>query len=299
MSELSDSLASDLNAAQDATFAALCDSFNTPAVMTVISDLISKYNSADKMQTTTSAIQAVAQWVTNMVNIFGLNGSAKSSEAEIGWSGIEIPEAAKQYLQPLSSLRDELRSVVKSSKDISAGQVQSILKDKRFKMDVGANPDGEPFYRVLESFRQKLAGLKDSPSLTKEILRLCDTVRDTDLWDLGIYLEDRDRRPALVRRVTRDLVAARQENLQREQQKQRAKEVRDRDAAEKAEKGRLSHLEMFRTSEYSAWDDEGLPIKDVEGVEITKSKAKKLRKDWERQKKLHEAWVRTGEGSVR
>jgi cysteinyl-tRNA synthetase len=56
------------------------------------------------------------------------------------------------------------------------------------------------------------------------------------------------------------------------------------------EKGKLSHLEMFRTSEFSAWDAEGLPTSDAEGKEVAKSRAKKLRKEWERQKKLHESW---------
>jgi cysteinyl-tRNA synthetase len=49
-------------------------------------------------------------------------------------------------------------------------------------------------------------------------------------------------------------------------------------------------LEMFRTSEFSAWDADGLPTADAEGKEVAKSRSKKLRKDWERQKKLHEAW---------
>ncbi|KAI9869545.1 MAG: hypothetical protein M1830_005408, partial [Pleopsidium flavum] len=85
---------------------------------------------------------------------------------------------------------------------------------------------------------------------------------------------------------------------ERERQKQKAKEDRDREAAKKTDKGRLSQLEMFRTNEYTAWDDEGLPIKDAEGEEVTKSKTKKLRKDWERQKKLHEAWSKTPGGGA-
>lgn len=48
---------------------------------------------------------------------------------------------------------------------------------------------------------------------------------------------------------------------------------------------------MFRTSEFSEWDEEGLPVKDHEGKEVAKSRGKKLRKDWERQRKLHEAWL--------
>lgn len=38
-------------------------------------------------------------------------------------------------------------------------------------------------------------------------------------------------------------------------------------------------------SKYSAWDEEGLPTHDKEGVELTKSAIKKLKKDWLKQKK--------------
>lgn len=294
---MDETLAGDLKAAQDATFEALCDSFNTPTVLTVISDLISKYNSADKMRIGTQTSESIARWVTKMLNTFGLNDSATPSDTRIGWSGIDIPDNAKRYLRPLSSLRDELRSTVRSSDGISTNQLRDVLNHDRFNVDQEKEAlEQGPVYLVLQTFREKVAELKDSPTLTKEVLRLCDEVRDVDLWNLGIYLEDREGRPALVRKVTRDLVAARDEKTERERQKQKAKELRDQEAAEKVGKGRLSHLHMFRTSEYASWDAEGLPITDAEGVEITKSKAKKLRKDWERQKKLHEAWVRTSGG---
>ena len=291
-------LISELQAAQDATFAALCDSFNTPAVMTVMSDLITKYNAADKSKCANRTSENIAQWITTMVDVFGLNGSATSDITRIGWSGIDVPESAHRYLRPLSSLRDELRSKVKSSKEINTNQLQDILSNERSDSDQASDSESNPFYLVLESFRKEIKGMKDSPNLAKEVLRLCDSVRDVDLWNLGIYLEDREGRPALVRRVSRDLLAAREEKAERERQRQTAKATREREAAGKAEKGRLSHLEMFRTDEYASWDEEGLPITDAEGVEITKSKAKKLRKDWERQKKSHEAWSKTAEGGV-
>lgn len=298
-SDANDFLESELKIAKDTTFEALCDSFNTPAAMTVISDLISKYHSADKTKLSAQTLREVGSWITSMVNTFGLNGSTAPNGADIGWSGIDIPKAAEKYLRPLSSLRDELRSLALSSKEVGASQVQEILKQPGFAIvDDGPDVEGEPFNAVLQSFRGKVTGLGDSNSLAKEILQLCDTVRDIDLWNLGIYLEDREGLPALIRRVTRDLMAARQEKVEREQQKQKAKEDRDREAAKRADKGRMSHLEMFRTNEYTSWDHEGLPIKDAEGEEITKSKAKKLRKDWEKQKKLHEAWLKTVEGSV-
>ena len=35
---------------------------------------------------------------------------------------------------------------------------------------------------------------------------------------------------------------------------------------ERLAKGKLSPNEMFRTSEYTEWDDKGLPTKDKEGM---------------------------------
>jgi len=143
------------------------------------------------------------------------------------------------------------------------------------------------------AIRSETGSLKESPTLSKEILQLCDRVRDVDLWNLGVYLEDRDGdQPALIRLVAKELRESRVEREERENQKQTAKEQRAREAAIKADKGRQNHQEMFRTEEYSAWDAEGLPTKDKEGKEITKSKAKKLRKEWEKQKERHDAWAK-------
>jgi cysteinyl-tRNA synthetase len=55
-----------------------------------------------------------------------------------------------------------------------------------------------------------------------------------------------------------------------------------------AEKAKLSPYAMFRNAEYSEWDEQGIPIKNKDGNEVTKSQRKKLVKEWERQKKLHE-----------
>ncbi len=50
--------------------------------------------------------------------------------------------------------------------------------------------------------------------------------------------------------------------------------------------------ELFKgDAKYVEWDAEGLPTKLADGSEVPKSQAKKLKKDWERQKKLHEEWL--------
>ncbi|OQE87720.1 hypothetical protein PENNAL_c0019G02863 [Penicillium nalgiovense] len=283
--------AADLEAAKKAVHDQLCDSFNTPAVMASISELISKFNIADKAAVPSQDVQAAARWVTSMVNMFGLNGTASADSTEIGWSGIDIPEEAKPYLYPLSAIRDTLREAARSKAGISAKDIEAAVAQASAPQE--ASEVAKPYAELFSNFRNKVVSLESSDSIGKDILSLCDRVRDIDLFDVGIALEDRENQPALVRPVTQEMLKAREEKETRARQKQAEKLKNQQEALKKAEKGKLSHLEMFRTSEYTAWDDEGMPTRDAAGEEITKSRVKKLRKDWERQKKAHEAWLAT------
>lgn len=291
-----DSLAAALEEAKDAVHKHLCDSFNTPGAMYAISELISKYNTADKLTLNPQHVEAVARWVTSMVNMFGLNGSATPDSPEIGWSGIDVPEVAKPYLYPLSAMRDSLRQLARSKDGLSAEKVKEIANSGP-ETEQEVPEEAKPYANVLSDFRTKLSSLEKSENIGKEVLSLCDRLRDVDLFDLGVYLEDRDNLPALVRPVTKELIQAREEKAARARQKQIEKENREKEALKKAEKGRLSHLEMYRTAEFSAWDEDGIPTHDAAGEEISKSRAKKLRKDWEKQKKLHEAWLASNMGA--
>lgn len=104
--------------AKNDTFAALCNSFDTPTVMRRISELISDYNiaynSAGKPPPSPSATLNIARWMTSLVNTFGLNGTAKSDDHRIGWSGIDVPEDAEPILTSLSRKRDSLRRKARS-----------------------------------------------------------------------------------------------------------------------------------------------------------------------------------------
>ena len=153
------------------------------------------------------------------------------------------------------------------------------------------------FKDVFKTFNEDLNELTTSQELVKDVRQLCDDLRDVSLFDRGVYLEDRENRPALIRPVTKELRAARIEKEERARQKQKAKEEREKEALTKADKGRLSHQVMFRTEEYSAWDGEGMPTHEKDGEEITKSKRKKLQKEWEKQKRIHEAWLKANSAS--
>lgn len=290
-----DSLSAALEDAKKAVYESLCDSFNTWGAMHAISELITKYNSADKTQVNPKDVEAIAKWITSMVNIFGLNGSAPAEPTEIGWSGVDVPSEAKPYVYPLAAIRDSLRQAARGKTGISTEKVTEIVHRESVPEEI--SEPSKPYAAALSQFRAKVTSIEQSDNINKEILALCDRVRDVDLFDLGIYLEDRENRPALVRPITRELIQAREEKAAREHQKQVEKERKEQEALQRLEKGKLSHLDMFRTKEFSAWDEEGIPTRDASGEEINKNRTKKLRKDWERQKKLHETWLASQIGS--
>ncbi|EXJ62954.1 cysteinyl-tRNA synthetase [Cladophialophora yegresii CBS 114405] len=297
-----------LQEAEERVRIALLDSFNTPIAMEAISQLISIYNSTKKSDLTPRDHHDVAIFITRLVNIFGLNGSEPADTEQVGWKGIEIPDAAKEFVYPLARIRDELRQAA-IAKSITVEKVQEIVSTSPSGLDE-APTVGRPrpsYARALSEFnRDALQTASSAPStesssdLNKQILALCDRVRDVDLWQLDIYLEDRENAPALVRPVTEGLRAVRREREDKARVKEEAKRQREREAQERLQKGRLSPTEMFKpphSSEYSAWDGDGLPTTGRDGQPLTASRVKKLRKEWEQQRKAHEKYLAAVRGS--
>jgi cysteinyl-tRNA synthetase len=95
------------------------------------------------------------------------------------------------------------------------------------------------------------------------------------------------------------LIKARDEKLAQIAEKA-AKKASQADAAKakqmlKLERGKLPPTEMFRPPNvpegtYSSWDDRGIPLTDASGIELSKSRLKKLAKEWEIQSKAHDEW---------
>ena len=260
--------------------------------------MITDYNSADKAGLSDEVSFEIARWITRIVRIFGLDGSADPNDGTIGWSGIDIPAEAKEFVYAASRERDEIRKHAIAG-DLSGELLTSILaKDKPSRQQPAASI---PYAEALSTFQDNVKELAEKKAPAKDFLALCDRLRDLDLWDLGIYLEDRENAPAMVRPVDAELRAAREQKEAIARQKLEAKQKREREEAEKkaklAEQAKISHKDMYRTEEYSAWDEDGLPTKDKEGADVPKSKTKKLKKEWEKQKKLHEEYLK-GAGSA-
>jgi cysteinyl-tRNA synthetase len=279
-------------AAKEKLHNALADSFDTPTAMRAISGLITDYNSAGKADLSDGVSFDVARYITRMVRIFGLDGSADPYDGGLGWDGTDIPSEAKEFVYAVSRERDEVRQ------HAIAGDLSEKLEDilAQHKPAQEQEASALPYAEVLSTFQQNLRGLVSKQASTGDFLALCDQLRDTHLWDLGIYLEDRENQPAMVRPVDAELRAARDQKEAITRQKAEAKLKREREEAEKkaklAEQAKINPSHMFRTDEYSAWDAEGLPTKDNKGEEVTKGKSKKLKKEWEKQKKLFEEYAK-------
>jgi len=65
---------------------------------------------------------------------------------------------------------------------------------------------------------------------------------------------------------------------------------------EKILRGKLSPGEMFKPPNipegaYGSWNEDGLPLTDGTGKELSKNQVKKTVKEWTLQKKLHEEYL--------
>jgi len=174
--------------------------------------------------------------------------------------------------------------------------------------ETGGNVDREeilmPYLGVLSSFRddvRRLAIGKGDTAL-KDILALCDKLRDSDLVPLGVALDDQDGK-ALVKLVSpAQLMKAREEKRaimdEKAAKKAAAIQAEQQKRLQKIEKGRVSPKDMFKPpnipqGKYGSWDESGIPLTDGEGKELSKNQAKKVQKDHIDQAKLHEefqAW---------
>ncbi|CCL99049.1 uncharacterized protein FIBRA_01060 [Fibroporia radiculosa] len=263
-------LTNGLHQSQAAFRAALCDSFNTPEALNVIRELVSRTNvyiNSRGKDLDVAVVVRVARWVGQMLRMFGL-GEGETSE--IGWGQERDPGEG------------------------SVNREETLM----------------PYLRTLSSFRdgvRKLAIAKGDGAL-KEILALSDKLRNVDLVPLGVALDDQEDGKALVKFVPpAELIKARDEKRAQAEakaaQKAAAVEAERQKRLKKLEKGSVAPQDMFKppnVSEgaYGSWDENGLPLTDGEGKELSKNQTKKVQKDWTAQKKLHEdflAWQQAGQ----
>ncbi|KAJ7451861.1 tRNA synthetases class I (C) catalytic domain-containing protein [Mycena galericulata] len=251
-----------LDDSQYAFRVALSDSFNTPAAIGVIRDLITRTNvyiTARGKMLNIQLLENTARWTGQMLRMFGLGAGPKE---ELGWGvddaasgGINREEVLMPYIRSLSTFRDGVRR-------LAMGKGDSALQD---------------------------------------ILALCDRLRDVDLVTLGVALDDQEDGKALVKLVPpAELVRVRDEKRAQAEAKALKKsaeaEAQRIKRAAKLEKGRVAPQDMFKPpnvpeGKYGSWNEDGVPLTDAEGKALSKNQAKNVAKDRMAQAKLHDEWL--------
>jgi cysteinyl-tRNA synthetase len=75
-----------------------------------------------------------------------------------------------------------------------------------------------------------------------------------------------------------------------------AQELERQKKLQKLERGSVPPERLFKPPNvpeniYGSWDDRGLPLTDGEGKELSKNHTKRVQKEWEAQKRLHEEYL--------
>ncbi|XP_054580859.1 cysteine--tRNA ligase, cytoplasmic [Eptesicus fuscus] len=236
---------------------ALCDNVDTRSALEEMRALVSQCNlymaarKAARRRPNRALLESIARYLTHLLQIFGAIEEESSLGFPVGGPG--------------SSLNLE----------------GAVL----------------PYLQVLSEFRagvRRIAREKHVP----EVLQLSDALRDDVLPELGVRLEDHEGLPTVVKLVDREtLLREREEKRRAEEERRRKKEEAARKKQEQ-EAARLAKMkippsEMFLSEgdKYSRFDENGLPTHDTEGKELSKGQAKKLRKLFEAQQKLHAEYL--------
>ncbi len=289
--------------------AALADSFDTPVAMRIILEIISKVNihkDAHKADADLATIEAIARWVTKMVGIFGLDADAQIPYEGLGWaaagSSLDIEATVKPMVAKVKSDVEALNLLPTSSSLTGLFSQSAELEYGKLKESGNSNAEALalPFVRSVAAMRDELRriALTVGPEAKKAILKRSDRIRGYDQFGIGAYLDvSSDGHPSLIKfQPAEQLIAAREAKVAEAAAKAKAKEeallAKEKAEQEKWAKASITPVNMFKGDErYSAWDADGIPAKMKDGSEVPKSQLKKLKKEWDKQKKAHGEYV--------
>ncbi|KAK4096077.1 hypothetical protein N658DRAFT_436872 [Parathielavia hyrcaniae] len=294
--------------------AALRNSFDTPGAMQVILRLVRNaniYMNDKSAEPSLQALEVVARWVTKVVGILGLDAGAQPPYDGLGWASAGASAAANldpktavlPYAAAFSTINGDVQALNLAEPSIQTLLAQQDPEAEFAELERSGERDVEklamPYLRGASRLRDELRAVVATlqPDAKQAVLALSDRIRDYDLTDLGVQLDDQVDKPSLVKFVpAAKLIAAREEKAallaEKARQKEEARKAREKAEEEKWAKAKVAPLDMFKgDAKYQEWDAEGLPTKLADGNEVPKSQVKKLRKEWERQKKLHDEFL--------
>lgn len=153
---------------------------------------------------------------------------------------------------------------------------------------------------TLRDFRLDIkAAISGKEIDKKQIFTILDNLRDKKLPNLGIKLEDRKEGSIWSYEDRETLLAQiQQEEEQKEEQRKRNLEKKALEERKKATPPE-EYFRIFKAEDYSAFDEKGIPtikvVKTKEGIEekeLSKEQRKELEKEFNKQKKAYEEYLK-------
>jgi cysteinyl-tRNA synthetase len=249
---------------KEAVHSALSDNFNTRAAITSITELINDLNKEFKVaniSSTAPLLLEITKWTTRVLATFGFDPS--TTHGRLGWA--ETRDSLLPEIKQAVRYRDTVRAkaISKSSFDdidTLSHQLDGLLHSR--------DPELSPYLEGINNFVTKIGNLTKSKSSSAEYLGECDRFRDETMLELGVSIDDTDFGIATIRFADSSRLIAERDRkraaesamAQRKALDKQKRKEEERKAQEKLEKGKLSPAEMFRTNEYSQWDEEVSPV---------------------------------------
>mmetsp|Transcript_51864 Transcript_51864/g.133990 ORF Transcript_51864/g.133990 Transcript_51864/m.133990 type:complete len:868 (-) Transcript_51864:71-2674(-) len=276
---------------KDAIHAAILDNFSTPRVVEATSKLISECQVLLLALPEASLVPVLkaAELISNIMCVFGVEGLTAEPEGP--------KDAWISAVDALSGLRVEIREIARKKGD--AAQIVAAV-DKLSPAIAAAKKANLAVAGVMESFQKDLKAIANDKAAPADLLKRCDALRNVELVQLGIRLEDRDGVsgiPYLWMFDDRKAMEAEQREVEEKKKEEAQSKIRNKlDQKQKelksAEKAAVEPQNLFRSAGYagmySEFDAEGVPTKQSSGEEISAKKKKDFVKELGKQQKDYE-----------
>lgn len=276
-----------IDSSKDKIHKAILDNFATPKVVEAISKLVLEANAT--MDSPTDSLEPVlkaAHLIESTMSMLGVEGLRITREPKEAWT---------EAVDTVADLRQQVREVAREK---DASKRQQLVKEAVAKV-AGSSAKAQSaglkdLANAMDSFEKDLVGLAESNSSMGQLLERCDRVRDVDMVQLGVRLEDRgtggyiwmfDDREAMEVEQKEAEEKAKAAVRQKVQNKlnQKVKEL------ELAEKAAIPPKDLFQNGSnkgvYGEFDAEGIPTKLANSEELSAKKRKDLVKEMAKQHK--------------
>ncbi|CAD8205976.1 unnamed protein product [Paramecium pentaurelia] len=260
---------------------ALLNNFNFPTVIDAIDKLINQVNVQISNKTVRAPlVHSVVEYVKFILGLIGLNYQTQNNNS----SDIKL------IMTEVCSIRDQVKLAARKGEYEA---ISNIVTQKQFQYEKNLS---NGIVDCINQFQQQVLVASQDKN-KQQLFQLCDKLRDEQLFDLGIKIEDKQQVSIWKQYDPQELKLEREQQQkliqQKEQIKKKEEEKKKQEELKKLEKSKIHPKDMFLTQidKYSEFDENGIPVKDKDGNELSKKQNKVVKELWEIQNKIHNQYL--------